>query len=342
MRTFHSERHRLHAPDAEFSGGRWVEPYEAPARVDAILRRLEDRGFAAPIDPGPADLTSIEAVHDRSYLSFLRTAHRDWRAAGREGAMVPAGAPVRGMRADRPPRSIDGRLGHHALGADTAITEGSWEAALSSAACAQAAQRAVNGGQRAAFALCRPPGHHATADQFGGYCFLNNAAVAAQMFAADGARAAVLDVDFHHGNGTQSIFWERGDVLTASLHGDPLDCYPFYSGFADEAGAGDGEGTNLNLPMPPGTGWWRWSEALERALGAIRAHGADALVVSLGVDAFERDPISAFRLTSDDFTRTGAAVAALGVPTVFVMEGGYAVDEIGLNVVNALEGFRGA
>lgn len=342
MSTHYSPRQRLHAPAAELSGGELVTPHERPARVDAILRRLDERGFDAPSEPGPADMGPVEAVHSASYLAFLRSAHADWRAAGRAGDVIPAGAPVRGMRADRMPRSIDGRVGHHALGADTAITAGTWEAALASAASAQAAQRAVAGGERAAFALCRPPGHHATADQFGGYCFLNNAAIAAQMFTEAGARAAVLDVDFHHGNGTQSIFWERGDVFTVSLHGDPLDCYPFFSGHADERGAGAGEGANLNLPMPPGAGWPRWSESLERALDAIRAHGADALVVSLGVDAFEGDPISAFRLTSDDFTRAGAAIARLALPTVFVMEGGYAVEEIGLNVVNALEGFRGA
>lgn len=342
MWVFLSDAHRGHAPAAELSGGRLVTPYERPERVDAVVQRLRERGFDAPLEPGPAGMAPIEAVHAVSYLAFLRSAHADWRAAGRAGDVIPAGAPVRGMRADRMPRSIDGRVGHHALGADTAITAGTWEAALASAASAQAAQRVVAGGEPAAFALCRPPGHHATADQFGGYCFLNNAAIAAQMFTDAGARAAVLDVDFHHGNGTQSIFWERGDVFTASLHGDPLDCYPFFSGFADETGAGEGAGANLNLPMPPGTGWSRWSEALDLALDAIRAHGADALVVSLGVDAFERDPISAFRLTSDDFTRAGAAIARLGVPTVLVMEGGYAVDEIGLNVVNALEGFRGA
>jgi len=341
MRTFHSEGHRLHAPAAEFSGARWVEPYERPARVASVLGRLAERGFAAPLDPGPADLAAVEAVHDADYLAFLRSAHAEWRAAGRGGDMVPAGAPVRGMRPDRPPRSIDGRLGYHALGADTAITAGTWEAAISSAASAQAAQCAVTGGERAAFALCRPPGHHATTDQFGGYCFINNAAVAAQMFAAEGARVAVLDVDFHHGNGTQSIFWERGDVLTVSLHGDPLDCYPFFSGHADETGAGGGAGANVNLPMPPGTDWDRWSEALSVGLERIRAHGAEALVVALGVDAFEGDPISAFRLTSDDFTRAGAAIAELGLPSVFTMEGGYAIDEIGVNAVNTLEGFLG-
>ncbi|WP_144006999.1 histone deacetylase family protein, partial [Pelomonas sp. KK5] len=201
--------------------------------------------------------------------------------------------------------------------------------------------RAVAGGEaRGAMALTRPPGHHAGADFYGGYCFLNNSALAAQALREAGAaRVAVLDVDYHHGNGTQSIFYERADVFTVSLHGDPRTEYPFYLGYADERGAGAGEGANLNLPLPVGTDFARWGEALDVAIDAIRAHGAEALVVALGVDTYEGDPISRFRLRGADYPAMGERIAALRLPTVFVMEGGYAVAALGENVAGVLEGW---
>lgn len=189
-------------------------------------------------------------------------------------------------------------------------------------------------------ALTRPPGHHAGRDFFGGYCFLNNSALAAQALCEAGAeRVAIVDVDYHHGNGTQQIFYERNDVFTASIHGDPRTEYPFYLGHADENGSGAGAGCNLNLPLPTGTGFDAWHQALNHALDATRRFGAQALVVPLGVDTFEGDPISRFKLRSDDYLRIGREIAAQGLPTVFVLEGGYAVAELGLNVVNVLEGF---
>jgi acetoin utilization deacetylase AcuC-like enzyme len=237
---------------------------------------------------------------------------------------------------------LTARSGYYALASETAITAGTWAAALSSAASAQAAAGDVAGGARGAFALCRPPGHHASRDQFGGYCFLNNAAVAAEVLRAGGAaRVAVLDIDFHHGNGTQDIFWERGDVFFASLHGAPEDAFPYFLGHADETGVGEGADATANYPMPPGTSWGPWSDALDTALARIGAFGAEALVVSLGVDAYERDPISFFKLTSDDFARAGERIGRAGLPTVFCLEGGYAVEAVGVNVVNVLEGFAG-
>jgi hypothetical protein len=202
------------------------------------------------------------------------------------------------------------------------------------------AQRLVAGGERTAFALCRPPGHHAAIDMYGGYCFLNNAAITAQMFLDDGAkRVAVLDVDFHHGNGTQDIFYERSDVLFCSLHGQPEDAFPHFLGYKDETGAGKGEGFNVNYPMPPGTPYSRWSKALKDAIKRIKAYGPDALVISLGVDAYKDDPISFFKLDNEDFTDCGRQIAKLKLPTLFVMEGGYAIAEIGVNTVNVLDGF---
>lgn len=343
MQTFFSEDHRLHFPQAELSGGQFVTPHERPSRVEYLLHRLQDRGFPGVTDPGPVDMAPVRRLLDPGFLTFLETAWDDWKAEGYSGEVITTAMPTRHQRRDRIPRCIDGRVGYYCHASETAITGGTWRAALSSMASAQAAQRAVAGGTRAAFALCRPPGHHATQDQFGGYCFLNNAAVVADMFVAGGAkRVAILDVDFHHGNGTQEIFYRRADVLFASLHGDPMDSYPYYAGFADETGAGEGEGLTLNYPMPPGTSYAAWSEALDHAIARIRDWGAEALVVSLGVDAYKDDPISFFKLDSLDFTDCGHRIGRMGLPTVFCMEGGYAIEQVGVNTVNVLEGFANA
>jgi acetoin utilization deacetylase AcuC-like enzyme len=205
------------------------------------------------------------------------------------------------------------------------------------------AQRLVAQGAPSAFALCRPPGHHAGSDFYGGYCFFNNAAIAAQAFIDNGARrVAVLDVDFHHGNGTQEIFYRRNDVLFCSLHGHPEDEYPYFSGYEDETGEGAGDGFNANFPLRPGTAWAQYRPALAAALKRIDAYGADALVISLGVDTYENDPISSFKLKCEDYLRLGEMIAGAGRPTLFVMEGGYAVEEIGINTVNVLTGFESA
>ena len=345
MQTFFSEEHRLHFPQGELHGGELVTPFERPSRIEHVLRRLRERGFPTPVRPPACDEDALARVHDAGYLAFLGSAWDEWTRAGFRGEIIATGFPARRMPSMRPPVDIDGKVGYYALAAETAITGGTWRAALSSCASAQAAQRYVSassGAAPAAFALCRPPGHHAALDMYGGYCFLNNAAAVATMFRGDGhARVAVLDVDFHHGNGTQDIFYDRDDVLFASLHGDPAHAYPYFSGYADERGEGPGEGATANFPLPPGTGHGPWSEALDTALERIGGFGASALVVSLGVDAFRDDPISFFRLDSDDFADCGRRIAALGLPTVFVMEGGYAIEAVGVNTVNVLEGFAG-
>ena len=342
MRTFFSEDHRLHFPQGELYGGELVTPFERPSRVEHVLHRLAERGFPAVEDPGPCDVPALARVHDAGYLEFLRTAWDEWKAEGFAGELIATGWPARRMPGQRVPRNIDGRAGWYALAAETAITGGTWRAALSSAAAAQAATRAVARAERAAFALCRPPGHHSAIDLYGGYCFLNNAALAADaLLAAGRSRVAVLDIDFHHGNGTQDIFYARDDVTFVSLHGHPEDAYPYFAGYADETGVDAGEGATLNLPMRPGTGYAEWSDALERGLARVAESGAEALVVSLGVDAFEHDPISFFTLASDDFADCGRRIARAALPTVFVMEGGYAIEAVGVNAVNVLEGFEG-
>ena len=280
-----------------------------------------------------------EQVHDKEYLQFLENAWRLWQQAGYTSPALPTVFPARRMQ-QRVPDHIDGKLGYYAMALETAITAGTWEAARGSADCAYSAALHVASGNASSFALCRPPGHHAGIDLYGGYCFLNNAAIAAQQLLNEGAsRVAILDVDFHHGNGTQDIFYTRDDVLFVSLHGEPRDAFPHFLGYADEQGALAGEGFNINYPLPDGCTYAMWSEALTDALKKIRHYTPDALVISLGVDTFEKDPISFFTLKSDDFSHYGSLIAQLALPSVFIMEGGYAVAEIGVNTVNVLEGF---
>jgi acetoin utilization deacetylase AcuC-like enzyme len=343
MRIIHSEDHRLHFPQAELSGGQFVTPFERPSRVEYVLSRLRERRLTEISAPDAVDMAPVRALLDPGYLAFLETAWADWKAEGMAGEIIAANVPARGMHLDRIPTNIDGKVGYYCHASETAMTAGTWKAALASVSCAQTAQRIVAAGADAAFALCRPPGHHATADQYGGYCFINNAAVVAQMFRDSGAaRVAILDIDFHHGNGTQNLFYGRADVMFASLHGAPQEAYPYYLGYADETGAGEGEGLNLNYPMTAGTGYGAWSGALDDAITKIKDWGAEALVVSLGVDAFKDDPISFFKLESDDFTDAGRRIGRMKLPTVFCMEGGYAIEAVGINTVNVLEGFKDA
>ncbi|HUR43538.1 MAG TPA: histone deacetylase family protein [Aestuariivirga sp.] len=339
MKIVYSDRHRLHFPKGELSGGLFVRPFERPSRMDHILRELKTRGLRELVPPAPLDMKPVRKIHDKGFLQFLETAWGEWQTAGYRGEIIPTGYPNRGL-GQRLPRHIDGKAGYYSHSIETCITAGTWDAAKSSAAVALTAQKTVSSGAASAFALCRPPGHHAHHDLYGGYCFLNNAAIAAQGFRDSGAvKVAILDVDFHHGNGTQDIFYSRKDVLFCSLHGAPQDAYPYFLGYKDEIGRNEGEGYNFNFPLPPGTGFAVWSRALNAACRKILTFGPDALVVSLGVDTFKDDPISFFKLTSADFTTYGSRIAKLKLPTLFVMEGGYAIDAIGVNTVNVLEGF---
>jgi acetoin utilization deacetylase AcuC-like enzyme len=349
MLTIYNALHQLHQGRHEMFRGRLVPCHETAARLDHVLAELHRRPLGPlrvpELDDDALD-DALARIHDPRYLHFIEHAWRDWIAldpANAERDALPSVWPAPGMRFDVLPENFAARLGLFSFDAGTPLTAGSWAAARGGAACAIDAARAVSGGEvRAAFALSRPPGHHAGADFFGGYCFLNNAALAAQTLREGGAqRVAVLDIDYHHGNGTQAIFYARADVLTVSIHGDPRTEYPFFLGHADERGAGAGEGFNLNLPLPRGTGFARWREALRDGLNAVQAFGAQALVVALGVDTFEGDPISGFTLRSADYLQVGQDIAGARLPTVFTFEGGYAVAEVGINTVNVLEGFVG-
>lgn len=341
MLTVFSEKHALRNATTELSGGQLVPPFECPMRAEIILERLKRVKLGEIIAPDEFGLDPVTRVHNREFLEFLQQCWDLWLAQGYKGEAIPSVWPARGMR-QRIPNHIEGKMGYYALAGETTISDGTWEAARASANVALSAQAAISNGANEAFALCRPPGHHAASDMYGGYCFINNAAVAAQAFIDQGAsRVAILDVDFHHGNGTQAIFYNRSDVMFLSLHGDPVDAFPYFLGFDDETGAGDGEGFNFNYPMSPGTNFKTWESALVDACKKIVNYAPDALVISLGVDTFEHDPISFFKLTSDDFERYGAIIGGLKLPTLFVMEGGYAVEEIGLNAVNVLQGYEG-
>lgn len=334
MRRFFDDRQRLHAPARELHNGGWADYAETPARAEAIARAIGP--CETPPDQGEA---AILAVHDADYVAFLKTAATRWAEAGRSGDAVGYVWPVVARRAVRLHR-IDALLGRYSMDASTPLTPDSWMSSYWSAQSAIAATGAVLAGERAAFALCRPPGHHAGADYCGGYCHLNSAAIAAQAARDAGAeRVAVLDIDYHHGNGTQDIFWERGDVFTASVHADPATDFPFFWGHADECGEGEGAGATLNLPLPRGSGLEAFARAQGEALDAIARFGPDLLVLSFGADTWEGDPISAFCLTTADYAVLAREIAAAGWPTVIVMEGGYAVDALGETVASLLSGF---
>jgi len=339
MKVVHSPLHARHDGGVELYRGSLVPLFEMPARAEMIRAALEAAGHEV-VAPRDVPDSRLLRIHDREFVEFLRGVHARWIAEGREGHVLPSGFPARGLRRDRRPTGISGQLGWYAFDASTPIVAGTWDAALAAARCAMTAAALVAEGEPAAFALCRPPGHHAGRSTYGGYCYLNNAALAAQYLLDEGRRrVSIIDVDYHHGNGTQEIFWERDDVLFVSLHGTPDTEYPWYLGYADERGAGPGAGFTLNLPLPAGTGWDGYRSALGLALEAIRQYAPDALVVSLGVDTFASDPISAFKLEERHYPLMGSLLAELGLPTVLVQEGGYAVAEIGANVAGVLGAF---
>jgi len=342
MKVIYSETHRGHDGAKEVLNGKLYDMFEMPRRMDMVLQRLASEGFRELRAPDPVGLAPAERVHSADFLQFLAEAYDLWK---RDWPKTDYGMPftfaLRGLR-QAPGVSAASRYGYYCFDMSAPFTKGTWAAIQSSLDCAITAQRLVAGGERTAFALCRPPGHHAMKDLAGGYCYINNAAAAAQAFRDAGAgKVAVLDVDYHHGNGTQDIFYDRADVLFASLHGHPDQEYPYFAGFADERGRGAGEGCNLNYPLPWGTRWPAYKEALSDAIARTRAFAPEVLVVSLGVDTYEKDPISRFKLQSPDYLEMGAMIAALKRPTLFVMEGGYAVEEIGINAVNVLQGFLG-
>ena len=329
MLTFYNEQHAQHAGDS--------------GRVDSVLSELGRRGLGQIVTPHGVPLMALERTHAARYLHFLRTAWAEWSAAAPGNAARPAVAaqwPVRSFRTDVEPAPFAARLGLYSMDTATPITAGTWTAAKTGADCAVNAAHALRVGERAAFALTQPPGHMAGADFCGAGCYLNNAALAAQHLLDDGlARVAILDLDYHHGNGTQGIFYERSDVLCVSIHADPRQAAPWFSGHADETGGGAGAGYNANLPLAPGAGPSDWFAALETACLRLNMARPEALVVALGGNTFAGEAHGGFGLQAADFLRAGERLAWLGLPTAFMLEGGSPLRELGTNIVNVLEGF---
>jgi acetoin utilization deacetylase AcuC-like enzyme len=342
-----SDDHRLHDPAAEIWIGVRTPPAEVPGRADAIHDALEAAG-AEVITAVGHDETAIEAVHDAGLLSFLASAWQSWEAAGLpddpgQDRVVPYIFPHPGlMDGIRPlvPAATWARTGAYCFDTMTLIGPGTWEAARAAADAALTAADLVSGGRTVVYACCRPPGHHVTRTVYGGSCYLNNAAIAAQRLCDLGAaRVGIVDVDAHHGNGAQSIFWERGDVFTGSVHVDPAaGWFPHFLGTEAERGAGAGQGANLNVPLAPGAGDPDWLRGVTEIAEAARSHGAEALVLALGVDAAGSDPESPLQVTRAGFRAAGRIVAAQGLPCVVVQEGGYDLASIGELVLATLEG----
>ncbi len=341
MRVVLADDYSVHAPSGFITRGNRTANPEVPERA-AILRRAVEAGSHSVIAPTDFGLAPIEAVHAGDYLDFLRTAWDRWSALPDHAPeILPNVHPGRNM--DIHPSHIVGLAGHYQADTACPIGPGTWKGALASAQVALTAADAMWRDGAPTYALCRPPGHHAYGDQAGGFCFLNNSAIAAQYLRDQGAgKVAILDVDVHHGNGTQGIFYRRADVLTVSIHGDPHDYYPFFTGYADEIGAGPGRGANLNLPLPRGTGDRTYLDTLETAFAAIDAFGADALVIALGLDASEKDPLAFLGVTTDGFRAIGERLGRDGRPTVIVQEGGYISDILGDNLAAVLSGFDAA
>lgn len=343
-----SDEHLAHDGLIELVGGREVPCFEAPERATVIRDALLETGDYELVAPEAHGADPIAAVHDLELIDLVEHAWTDAMAAGRDASrpLLPDTFLLREyagrMALTDLPIGRHDRLGAYCFDTATPIVAGTAGAARAAVDIGLTALDLVLDGAPLAYGLCRPPGHHAGRNLIGGYCFFNNAAVVAESVLARGAeRVAILDIDFHHGNGTQQIFWERGEVLYVSLHGDPRGIYPYYSGYATERGGADGLGTTLNLPLAPGTDGDAYLAALAEGLDAIRDFDADApLVVSLGFDTFHADPICNLALQTDDYRRIGEAIADLAMPVVALQEGGYAVDALGANAVALLGGIR--
>ena len=337
MDVVYSETHLKHAPRRFIICGEWADNPEVPERAENLVAAARAAGhrIIAPDDFGEGPR---RAVHDIRLLDFLESAHRRWRELDGAGPeIVPNTHPNRHLA--RYPESVVGQAGWHISDTACPIGPGTWEAAIASANVAVHAAQLVLDGAPAAYGLCRPPGHHACIDISSGFCLLNNVAIAAEHMRTKLSKVAIIDIDVHHGNGTQSIFYGRDDILFVSVHADPSNFFPFFVGFEDEQGEGAGEGVNLNLPITLGEGDGAFIAAIERGLARIRDFEPEALLVSLGFDAYEGDPLSPLTVTSGGFEAAGKAIATLATPTVLIQEGGYDCKTLGRNLTCFLNGF---
>ncbi|WP_349367827.1 histone deacetylase family protein [Salinarimonas sp.] len=338
MRAFHDERSLAHDPDRYFRRGAVVSHPEQAARYPILRDAIAGRhALRAPHDHGLAPLL---AVHDAAYVAFLRDAWSRRDELPSVDDEILSGHFARPQMSRRP-EALLGLIGYYTADTSTPIRAGTWDAVHAGAQVAvSAADAALEDGR--AYALCRPPGHHAYADSAGGFCYLNNSAIAAQRLRERHARVAILDIDVHHGNGTQGIFYARDDVLTVSIHADPSGYFPYFAGYADERGEGPGEGANRNIPLPHGSGDSPWFAAIAEGLEAVARFGAGALVVALGLDASQDDPIGALKVTTDGFAQAAETIAGAALPTVLVQEGGYLCEALPRNLSAFLDAFDAA
>lgn len=343
MHTFYDAGHDRHDPGQIYNT---ISPekdlqYEIPSRAAAIIEALQAADFGPIIAPGDFGIEPIGDVHDYGLLNYLQHGFRLWQEEKTDLPLIPRTFSVR-SHTTRIPRSIWGMAGHYCFDNSTPVLQHTWEAAYGAAQTAiSAAALAYAGSQKVTYALCRPPGHHAAGNLYGGYCYLNNAAIAANWLVQQGQRVAIVDIDYHHGNGTQDIFYNRSEVLFTSIHADPFNEYPFFWGHGDEFGDGAGRNLNFNFPLPRHTQEDLYLRTLDDALNKVRLFVPDMLIVSLGLDIIANDPMGSFQLTIESLPKIGARFGALDLPTVVVQEGGYNIPELGRQVSAFFAGVLG-
>ncbi|HCW91232.1 MAG TPA: acetylpolyamine amidohydrolase [Marinobacter sp.] len=337
MKAFFHPDQDLHIPKTYFTRGQMRQPQEVPDRTHEMLSGLRDMDVPV-LQPADQGAGAISAVHDLGYLRFLESAHRRWMQMEDWGEEVMSNIFVRSPNAMR---GILAEAGRYLADGSCPIGKNTWKAAYWSAQTALAAADALAAGERTAYAVCRPPGHHARRDAAGGFCYLNNAAIAAQHMLPKFPKIAILDTDMHHGQGIQEIFYDRRDVLYVSIHGDPTNFYPVVSGFEDEQGVGEGYGYNINLPMPHGSSEEHFFSKLDEALTAIRLFQPDALILTLGFDIYKNDPQAKVSVSTEGFAQLGTRIRETGYPTLVVQEGGYDLETLSTNVQKFFHGLGG-
>jgi acetoin utilization deacetylase AcuC-like enzyme len=335
--TIYSYEQYAHRPAYVVKQGERSKSFDMPERIDSILSAIHEQKLGPIIPPDDVGLEPILAVHETGMVEYLMTAYQRQNTDTRTSIPVfPTFFPPFGQR--RKPRCFEGQKGYYCTNTAVPIDGSTWNAAMASAQCSIVGARHLQSGESLVYALCRPPGHHAGPDFFGGYCYLNNAAIAAQTLRKNGDRVAILDIDYHHGNGTQAIFYAEPDVGYASLHIDPNIDYPFFAGYEDEVGLGPGKGTNWNVPLANGTDPTRYMSALDSLLERLIAFNPQWLIVSAGFDTYVDDPIGTFQITTAGFEQIGQRIRTLNAPTLVVQEGGYCITDLGRNVAAFLKG----
>lgn len=340
MRTIFSPNHLLHDTAPLWSQSGPFAFDEVPARVEVIRLAVDAAGLGSLLPPQDHGLEPILAIHTSEFVAFLQSAFATFLSrTGRSDPVIPEAFSVSPVRvASRHPIALAGR---YSFGVDSPILAGTWQAAYESAQCALTAADDLLAGHRAAYALCRPPGHHASADLYGGFCYLNNAAIAARYLQHQGKsdRVAILDIDYHHGNGTQELFYSDPSVLFCSLHASPEDAYPYFWGSTAETGDGLGQGYNHNWPLPQKIGDLGYLDALAEALMKIERFTPACLIVSLGLDIALGDKLGGFCITEQGFHKIGRRIASVGIPTLIVQEGGYHLETLGASAIAFLYNF---